>query len=267
MPQKNVSLVFSGGGARGAYQIGVWKALDELGLTTRVSSVYGTSVGAINGAAFLQNDLERALSIWRSIDYHKVFQDLPPGERLFSGANFAWVRQKLVDRGLNVEPLKNLLRENLSEHEIRKDSRDFGMVVFDLTGKRPRYMRMSDIPDGSLIDFIIASASFPLFKPHKIGDHVYTDGGVYDNRPIRFAASSDTLTDVICVDVTIARHFWKNKKVADNVHVHYIRPSRLLGSPLSFQAKRINDNMELGYHDGWQMLKKMKDQLEEVPYL
>src|SRR5690606_21133320 len=54
-------LVLSGGGARGAYQIGVWKAMHELGLDRRVKAVAGTSVGAINTALFLQGDVDRAV--------------------------------------------------------------------------------------------------------------------------------------------------------------------------------------------------------------
>ena len=45
---KEYGLVFDGGGARGAYQIGAWKALKEAGI--RIHAVAGTSVGALNGA-------------------------------------------------------------------------------------------------------------------------------------------------------------------------------------------------------------------------
>ncbi|MBQ6088299.1 MAG: patatin-like phospholipase family protein, partial [Firmicutes bacterium] len=48
MKNKKTALVLGGGGSRGAYQIGVWQALKELGI--RIDMVYGTSVGAINAA-------------------------------------------------------------------------------------------------------------------------------------------------------------------------------------------------------------------------
>ena len=48
----DLGLVLSGGGAKGAYQAGVWKALCELGLANRVQAISGTSIGAINAAAF-----------------------------------------------------------------------------------------------------------------------------------------------------------------------------------------------------------------------
>ena len=51
-------LVLGGGGARGSYEIGVWKALKELGIP--IIGVAGTSVGALNGAIIVQNEYEKA---------------------------------------------------------------------------------------------------------------------------------------------------------------------------------------------------------------
>ena len=53
---KEYGLVFDGGGARGAYQIGAWRALSEAG--EKISAVAGTSVGALNGALVCMGDLE-----------------------------------------------------------------------------------------------------------------------------------------------------------------------------------------------------------------
>ena len=49
------AVVLSGGGAKGGYQIGVWKVLRQMGFTPDI--VVGTSVGALNGAlmAYLQD--------------------------------------------------------------------------------------------------------------------------------------------------------------------------------------------------------------------
>ena len=47
-----LALVLSGGGAKGAYEVGVWKELEESGLAPRVKAISGTSVGAINAALF-----------------------------------------------------------------------------------------------------------------------------------------------------------------------------------------------------------------------
>lgn len=54
----NTDLVLAGGGVRGAYQIGVWKALKELKI--KVSAVSGVSIGAVNGALFVQGSKTKA---------------------------------------------------------------------------------------------------------------------------------------------------------------------------------------------------------------
>lgn len=61
-----------GGGAHGAYQIGVWKALREKNVCFEV--ITGTSVGALNGALILQEDLAQAISLWRMLSTNQVLQ-------------------------------------------------------------------------------------------------------------------------------------------------------------------------------------------------
>ena len=62
---KEYALCLEGGGAKGAYQIGAWRALKEAGV--RINAVAGTSVGALNGALICMGDLETAEDIWKNI--------------------------------------------------------------------------------------------------------------------------------------------------------------------------------------------------------
>ena len=63
---KEYGLVLEGGGARGAFQIGAWRALREAGI--RIRGVSGVSVGALNGALICMDDLEKAENIWENMD-------------------------------------------------------------------------------------------------------------------------------------------------------------------------------------------------------
>ncbi|MDD3021251.1 MAG: patatin-like phospholipase family protein [Alphaproteobacteria bacterium] len=67
-------LVFSGGGGKGAYQIGVWEALCEHGIAEKISCVSGTSVGALNASLFAQGNLQRAKKIWQEISPDQILQ-------------------------------------------------------------------------------------------------------------------------------------------------------------------------------------------------
>ena len=51
---KGTALVLSGGGGKGAYEIGVWKAMRETGADKKIRAVSGASVGGLNGALFVQ---------------------------------------------------------------------------------------------------------------------------------------------------------------------------------------------------------------------
>lgn len=73
---KKTAFVLSGGGSRGAYEIGVWKALKELGV--EIDMVFGTSVGAINGAMVAQDEPELAEKLWKQMQTGMIF-DLDTG--------------------------------------------------------------------------------------------------------------------------------------------------------------------------------------------
>ena len=60
-----IGVVFAGGGGKGAYEVGVWRAMQEAGICPQV--VAGTSIGALNGAALVQENLTMAHELWSHI--------------------------------------------------------------------------------------------------------------------------------------------------------------------------------------------------------
>ena len=67
------AIVLSGGGSKGSYQIGVWKALRKLHI--KYDIVTGTSVGALNGALMVQNKFHKAIKLWSKINMELLFGD------------------------------------------------------------------------------------------------------------------------------------------------------------------------------------------------
>ena len=67
---KEYGLVLSGGGTKGAFEIGVWQALREMKIET--PCVIGTSVGALNAAVIAQNDFDKALDFWSNLTINQV---------------------------------------------------------------------------------------------------------------------------------------------------------------------------------------------------
>ena len=67
VPEREYGLVLSGGGAKGAFEIGVWRWLERTGLIRKITGISGTSVGALNSVLFACTTLEEAEEIWRSV--------------------------------------------------------------------------------------------------------------------------------------------------------------------------------------------------------
>ena len=65
------ALVLSGGGSKGSYQLGVWKALKKLRI--KYDIITGTSSGALNGALMTQNTYKRAKKIWNELNMTVIF--------------------------------------------------------------------------------------------------------------------------------------------------------------------------------------------------
>lgn len=65
------SLVLEGGGAKGAYQIGVVKALREAGF--EFDAITGTSIGAINAAYLVQGNFDEIYKLWKTLSFSEIF--------------------------------------------------------------------------------------------------------------------------------------------------------------------------------------------------
>ena len=134
---KEYGLVFDGGGARGAYQIGAWKALKEAGI--RIHAVAGTSVGALNGALICMDDLKKAQDIWKSMSFSKVM-NVDDGwmEGLFEREHkvkdvLSQIWSVVTAGGIDVTPLKELIHELVDEEKIRQSGKEFYLLTFSLT--------------------------------------------------------------------------------------------------------------------------------------
>lgn len=127
--EKEYAIMLDGGGARGAYQIGAWKALREAGV--KVNAVAGTSVGALNGAFICMDDVEKAEKVWSEITFSKVMDvDDIWMERLFRKENtltevLREIWKTLADGGVDVTPLRRLIHKNVDEKKIRQSGIEF----------------------------------------------------------------------------------------------------------------------------------------------
>ena len=112
---KTYAIALEGGGAKGAYEVGVWRALDEADV--RFDAVAVTSVGALNGAMMVMGELEQALRLWENIRFSQVFDaDDEQLKKLYdhklSEVDFRTLFKDAIEAihegGLDIEPLRRL---------------------------------------------------------------------------------------------------------------------------------------------------------------
>ena len=239
-------LVFDGGGARGAFHIGVWRALKEQNID--VSVVCGASIGAINAALYIMDDLDKAYEIWSKIDLSDVIL-MPEGikvkEDLFDVRNLpAIARQIKNKKGLDPEPLKKLLKENISEEKIRGSQVEFGLVAYSITHRKEEELYINDIPEGELLEYIMASACFPGFKAKEINKSLFIDGGVANNMPVNMLIKKG-IKDIITVDVK-GVGFYKDFNTAGTNIINVSCKKPYVGT-LEFNSDGIKKSIEEGY--------------------
>lgn len=256
---KPYGIVLEGGGAKGAYQIGAWKALQEAGV--KISGIAGSSVGALNGAMMCMDDLEKAQRLWENITYSQVMNvDELPAELLEDWRNVGFkealtgIMNILRDGGFNIAPLRQLIAESVDEAKIRSSQRELFVTTFSVDERRQLVLDVKSLPDGEIENALLASAYFLAFKNEKLGGKRYMDGGVFNNVPL------DVLVEKGYQDIIVIRIYGLGKdnerlvEIPDGVTVHRIAPRQNLGGMLEFDKKRAARNMKLGYYDAKRML-------------
>ena len=238
--RQKTALVLGGGGSRGAYEIGVWQALKELGI--RIDMVYGTSVGAINAAMIAQGNLDLTAQLWKELETDTVF-DMAPDSKPAD-----YVKEIVVNQGAGTGPLHGLLNKYVDEDKVRASGMDFGIVAFSPADLGKHFLRLEDIPEGKLVDFIMASASaFPALQAYEIDGVSYIDGGYADVLPVGMAIE-DGAEQIIAVDLEGFGNVVKaNLEKAPNL-VH-IKCHESLGFEFIFNKDNTLRIMRLGYLD------------------
>ena len=254
-------LVFEGGGAKGSYHIGAYRAIMEEGL--EIGAITGTSIGALNGAMIVQGDYEKCLGLWEDIKYSMVISANDEEiERLkhkkLDKDDLYTLTEKLKaiisDRGFDITPFKELLNEYIDEEKIRNSTIDFGMVTVNLTDFKPIKIFKEDIPYGAMREYLLASSYLPVFKNEKLGGKRFLDGAFYDNLPFKLLQSKG-YNDLIIVR-TLAKGM--TRKIDPNLGAIIISPSDDIGDTFSFDHETARRNIELGYYDGLRAIRGLK---------
>jgi NTE family protein len=257
---KKYALVLGGGGAKGSYQAGVWEVLKKMGI--KFEAIIGTSVGSLNGALIAQNAFKECIKLWENLRLNDIVsipeelineKDVRIKKNTFNYITF--LQKKIFeDKGLDTNPLRNLLNSCIDEKKIRKSKIDFGLITYDISSLKPLEIFLDRIPSGEMINYLLASSGIPGFKATEIDGKTFLDGGVYDNVPFSLAKGRGykriIVVDVSGIGVT-------KKPEIEGTEVIYIKNSVDLGAILDFNSENAKRNMEIGRLDTLKVFNKV----------
>lgn len=241
-------LVLAGGGTKGAYEVGAWKALKEMNIN--VTAISGASIGAINAALIIQDDFEKLLNIYETINVENIVDvkdKLRNKKNILSPKNVVPLATEYVKlKGFDNKPLREMMEKYLDIDKIYDSKIDFGMTTYSKKNKTSLEVFKEDIPKDEFIDYLLATACFPIFKEQKIGEEEYVDGGYYDNVPVNMLTKKG-YKNIIVID--ISKDGLKRKMISKNTYVKIVRPVEDLGGIFDFDKQRMQKNMTMGYLD------------------
>ena len=179
------ALVLSGGGGRGAFQVGVIEHLESIGW--RPDIIVGTSIGSMNAAVYAIGGLDRLQTMWSNIrtrDMHR-FLRLKPWRSLFDRA-----------------PWKQTLEKYASEDELARVTLPLYMVATDITTGHPTVYTNGEKPQRNKGLYqkvpalnhahLLASSSIPyVYAPIRVDGNEHWDGAVMYNSPLRPAIDAE----------------------------------------------------------------------------
>mgnify|MGYP004631448973 FL=1 len=253
-------IAFSGGGLRGAYQVGAYKAF--LDAHKKIDGFVGTSIGSFNAAMCASDNFKKLYNFWYNDDLGKI---LGFSEKLVNKSNnndydlemlneiLNNIKSIVVNKGISTINLKKKLEEFNIGSDLYTSNKDFGLVTVRFNDFKPIYLFKEEIPKNKLNEYIIASCFLPVFKFEKmIDDSYYLDGGFHDYIPANSLLEKgyDQVYVVDLEAIGIKRPYIDKKKVV------VIKPSRKLGSILDFKKNDIRNNIKMGYYDTLRVLKE-----------
>lgn len=240
-PKEKWGLVLAGGGGKGAFQSGAFKALVERGIFSQFAGISGCSVGALNMVLFAHGDVAMAQDVWKNISNDQFLKidteliDLKEG--IFSRTGL----EKLMDDYINFDLISDYKYPLFAATSVFKANSD----------PEPLYIPLKGESRENIKTILLASSALPYAYENVIfNSMVLKDGGITDNTPIK-----------PLYDLGI-RHFYvidlsasapsPSERYKDCVFVH-IKPFKNIGGlidgTLDFTAKGAKLRMELGYLD------------------
>ena len=271
-----IGLVLAGGGGKGAYELGVWKALDELKLTKYITVFSGTSIGAFNSVLFAMNDMKKADELWEEVTMDKLVpisksELIKRGIGLYIGGKNLQLAKKFLNYKLEHGAIANdgaieVVEKYLDFNKIKENNKICYAACTKLSDFSAKYFKINDFDEETGKKIVLASASLPLiYDCTEVRGEKYIDGGIADNIPIQPVYGENC--NIIIV-VLLSKEIQVDRTLYPNSKLIVISPENLDENTitgtlnLNTDAKRIR--IIEGYNDTINKLEPIKELFEYI---
>lgn len=236
MKDLRIGLVFSGGFAKGAYEIGFCKAIMEYTKMDNIKAVSGASIGAINAYGFINNKFEYLCKVWKSLEFRSAKEFFVKSDK----------RKVIYD-----------YITDMQLDEIKKSEAACYINYIKVPNITLCYKNVNNESSEIQNDFLKASISVPgLYNPILVKEDYYVDGAFLDNTPISPLANENLdLIFVLRFDHASEEYNHLNTNAA--IIEIVFEDDKKLKDYFYFNSSLTNRLIEQGY-------KKSKDILEVV---
>ncbi len=242
-------LVLSGGGAKGAYQIGVWQAMQECGLGDAIAGTSGASIGALNAVLFAAGNIEKAVQAWKKVKLLTVF-------------DMEWSMIDGIEGFALREGMINLIRNYVDYDKVKEYPYSVFCSIARIIAKEQyvcEYYNVKGVSEEKLEQVLAASSAMPvIYEAVMIDGAMYRDGGLCDNLPIRPLYEEGYRKMIL---IGLDKDQKRLEKKFPDVEFWSVYPSHSLGDldgTLNFRPDFISFCMKLGYRDGKRMFEAYK---------
>ena len=259
-----IGLMLGGGGAKGAYQVGILKAFEELNFLDSIDIISGSSIGALNGYFYLSShSVDNLYKAWlHGIKNNPLNKKKIPFDKKTKGL-------------FTMDIVKEMAKIYTDEKIFRKATKDLYVILTKVEKpsiaqlikrwsweKVTIHLNNQEKP----LDYVLSSSSIPIvFGFKEVGEDFFMDGGLSDNNPI------DILIEKGCkvIFVSSLERFFSIKKYQQqgvtliDLSCKEALPSNIIRNYLSvidFDEQLFKNRVNYGYF----VAKKMIEYILEL---
>ena len=274
MTENRIGLVFAGGGAKGAYQVGVWKALRCFGIEPYIKGVSGTSVGAFNACLFATGNLDAGYRLWETVTKKdilffnsqqlydlakKIRNELPNLLSTTRRGTPLFLREQIGV--FSRERTQQMIKDALSDPVLEESTIDCYATCYCCEDKRAQSFKLNHLDKRKATKILTATSAIPLvFREEELEGKHYYDGGMDDNVPVRPLYEQGIRKFII---VYLAQRDYVDKSQFPSSSFVEIVPSLSLGNffkgTLNFDKETLQAHINQGYHDAGNLFAPYPD--------